>query len=269
MSSTFICEHCFTQSVVPRSGRARKFCNNDCYYQHTHGNTPKFTNCKQCNKQISIKNKFCSKSCSAAYNNIRRNPRTEESKKKTSVTVLNNIKNGIVRKSCPPVHPLIRHTYTRLYGRYKCHACQIDFWQTKRDQKCCSKECRDMICSQNKCRKTHISYFSKHENKLIDLQSTWELSVAIWLDANGVIWSRPSKRITWHCNTLHKDRSYLPDFYIISHNYYIDVKNPIKIQQDADKLSQLIKIIPLFVGNIEQSINFVAQLIGLEPTCIH
>jgi len=48
---------------------------------------------------------------------------------------------------------------------------------------------------------------------------------------------------------------------------FLDVKNPIKMAEDADKISQLIKIIPLFVGNIEQVIGFVERQTGLEPAC--
>ena len=43
----------------------------------------------------------------------------------------------------------------------------------------------------------------------------------------------------------------------------------IKILQDKTKLEQLQRIIPLMVGNIEETKQFVVRLAGLEPTCIH
>jgi hypothetical protein len=221
--------------------------------------------CKQCQKEIQ-RNIFCSSSCAAIYNNTRRSPRTKESREKTSIAIKEGIKNGFIQKPIPPTRPKIKHTYTRLYGRYKCHSCHTDFWKIKWNQKCCSKECRDTICSQNKCRKTHIKYWSKQDQKLVDLQSSWELTVAEWLDANDIIWSRPNKRLKWTCKDSGKIKTYLPDFYILKISYYIDVKNPIKIIKDADKLSQISNIIPLYVGNIEECKNFVAQLVGLEPT---
>lgn len=44
--------------------------------------------CLQCGKELTgSQNKFCSNSCAATYNNLRRNPRTEESKKRTSDSI--------------------------------------------------------------------------------------------------------------------------------------------------------------------------------------
>jgi hypothetical protein len=193
-------------------------------------------------------------------------PRTVDSKSKVSNTLRRLVADGILNPGqyLPEVLP-----FTRLYGAYQCHACSSTFWQLTRDQKCCSIECRDNIRSQNKCRKTHIEYFSKFDNINVDLQSTWELTVAKWLDANSIAWSRPTKRVKWFCQTAQKTRTYLPDFYIVDHSYFIDVKNPIKVEQDKIKLATLKSIIPLFVGNIEETIEFVARLAGLEPTCIH
>ena len=44
--------------------------------------------CLQCGEELTgSQNKFCSSSCAATYNNLRRNPRTEESKKRTSDSI--------------------------------------------------------------------------------------------------------------------------------------------------------------------------------------
>lgn len=46
--------------------------------------------CKQCNNSIEYdkrNNQFCSKSCSATFNNARRAPRSEESRKRTSISM--------------------------------------------------------------------------------------------------------------------------------------------------------------------------------------
>ena len=164
-----------------------------------------------------------------------------------------------------PVNRISEFPFTRLYGTYQCHNCNNIFWRLQCDQKCCSIECRDTIRSQNKCKKTHIKYFSNFDAKQVDLQSTWELKIAQWLDDNSIRWSRPTKRITWFSQSLQKNKTYLPDFYIVDYDYFIDVKNPIKIEQDKIKLNELKSIIPLFVGNIEETTNFVERLAGLEP----
>lgn len=224
--------------------------------------------CKHCNKPLSGYQKlFCSRSCSAKINNLSRAPRTIESKLKTSTTIKKLIMEGSFTPSInfKPVNRISEFPFTRLYGTYQCHYCNNIFWRLQCDQKCCSIECRDTIRSQNKCRKTHIKYFSNFDAKQVDLQSTWELKIAQWLDDNNIRWSRPSKRITWFSQSLQKNKTYLPDFYIVDYDYFIDVKNPIKIEQDKIKLNELKSIIPLFVGNIEDTINFVERLAGLEP----
>ena len=91
------------------------------------------------------------------------------------------------------------------------------------------------------------------------------MKIAQWLDDNSIRWSRPTKRITWFSQSLQKNKTYLPDFYIVDYDYFIDVKNPIKIEQDKIKLNELKSIISLFVGNIEETTNFVERLAGLEP----
>ena len=101
------------------------------------------------------------------------------------------------------------------------------------------------------------------------MQSTWEVKIAEWLDLNNITWTRPNKRISWYDSTLNKSRTYLPDFYLDKFLFYIDVKNPVKILEDADKIRQLQLILPLYVGTIGEVKIFVERLIGIEPTCIH
>jgi hypothetical protein len=59
-------------------------------------------------------------------------------------------------------------------------------------------------------------YFNKYDQVNITLQSTWELIIAEWLDANNVAWQRPVNRIKWIDTTLNKTRTYLPDFWLVS-----------------------------------------------------
>ena len=223
--------------------------------------------CKQCNATISLKKTFCCQSCAATYNNLRRAPRTIESRQKTSKTLKKLINDGIIPK--PAHHKKYKYPYTKLYGTHTCHHCNKSFWQTSYRQKCCSIPCRDNIRSQNKCKKSQITYYNKHENKTVILQSTWEVQIAEWLDIKNIPWSRPTARIKWHDTTLQKDRTYLPDFYLLNYNSYLDVKNPVKMEQDKDKISQLISVMPLYVGDITQIKKYVEGLAGLEPACIH
>ena len=224
-------------------------------------------NCKNCSIQIT-NNIFCSKSCAATYNNSRRLPRSEESKQKTSSTIIRLMAAGSIPK--PPKSKIkYAYPYTKLYGTTNCHHCDQLFWKTTYNKVCCSISCRDNIRSVNKCAKVRIEYFNPFDDEIVCLQSSWELSIAEWLTTNHIAWSRPKSRIKWFDSTLEKDRTYLPDFYIKTIEYYIDVKNPIKMLEDQDKIKQLVSVIPLYVGNIEQVKKHVAHLVGLEPTCIH
>ena len=219
--------------------------------------------CPKCNTEHSKHGTFCSRTCA----NSRKF--SAESRLKTSSTLKEKYIRGELISKIKPQPRISDYPYTRLYGLYNCHHCNNIFWKLQDQQKCCSIECRDSIRSQNKCRKTHIPYFSKYDNKIVDLQSTWELKIAEWLDSNSVVWSRPSKRIKWQCPITNRFKTYLPDFYLVEYSQYLDVKNPIKILQDSVKLEQIKQVIPLMVGDINQTKQFVARLAGLEPTCIH
>lgn len=226
--------------------------------------------CNHCNKKFQNKpfNKlYCSRSCSTTTGNLLRPPRSVESKLKTSKTISKLISEGkYIGTHGPKIYVAL---HTKLFGLYNCHHCDIQFWRLIPKQKCCSISCRDSIRSQNKCRKTQILYFNKADNKNIILQSTWELKIAEWLDTNNIIWERPSKRFKWYDPLLCKSRTYLPDFYLPDFNYYLDVKNPIKIKEDKIKLSILCSQFSLFVGNIPETIKFVERLTGLDPACVH
>ena len=53
------------------------------------------------------------------------------------------------------------------------------------------------------------------------------------------------------------------------YDFYLDVKNPIKMEEDKDKLKILIAAMPLYVGDILYIKESVVRLAGLEPACIH
>lgn len=123
----------------------------------------------------------------------------------------------------------------------------------------CSTKCRDAIRSKNGTLKRRIEY-----NGNI-FQSSWEVEIAKFLDDNNVRWSQPKKRLQWFDTTLNKKRTYLPDFLLDNHAVFLDVKNPFKQKQDADKLNQLCNKFTLVVGDIDTIKNYVATMEGLEP----
>jgi hypothetical protein len=226
--------------------------------------------CKNCLIEFVPKDRrgiFCSKNCSAKYTNARK----DWSKIKTGPP------SKTIKKSRKPL--IIKYTKIngiKTYGEYICHSCNNSFLRLKYQVKCCSIECRDNIRSKNKCLKRRLPYFNKNDNLTIELQSNWEIIIAEWLDLNNIRWSQPSNRFSWYDVILNKNRTYLPDFYLIDYNCYLDVKNPIKQKQDESKISQLIKMLPLYVGDIEYIKNMVKNMVknlalqtGVEPACFH
>lgn len=213
--------------------------------------------CQHCTA-LTINPKFCTKSCAAKFNNKLRTPRTVDSKKKTSDSMQRLRKAGF--KNTVPETPS-HAPRTRIYFQV-CKVCKSSFISKKIKRLTCSKVCYDSIRSQNGTLKQRITY-----NNMV-FQSAWEIDIAKFLDLINITWEQPHKRILWYDTTLQKERTYLPDFYLVAYNIYIDVKNPFKQAQDCDKLQQLKSIIPLFVGNIPEVKNYVARLAGLEPACV-
>jgi len=254
--------------IFNRTDKRIKFCSSNCAnifrskeYIDKYNQNPKL--CKHCNLTIPYEkhyNNFCNQSCAASFRNIKRGSWPRDVKEKFSQKMKFLYKEG---KICLPKGTRKgiqnKNITSRSKPFYECHHCHITFKREFYDQKCCSIECRDSIRSKNKCAKIRISYFNKNDNTETSLQSSWELFIAKWLDEKNIIWLRPSKRLHWFDTTNNKWRTYLPDFYLPSFNKFLDVKNPMKMREDADKIKQLIQLFPLIVGNREEIKNTVLK----------
>jgi uncharacterized C2H2 Zn-finger protein len=83
-------------------------------------------------------------------------------------------------------------------------------------------------------------FWSKRENyKGVLLDSSYELIVARSLDENDVKWRRPSKGLKWFDGK--QNRHYLPDFYLIEYDVYLDPKNDFLIKKDRIKIDLTIQ----------------------------
>jgi hypothetical protein len=135
--------------------------------------------------------------------------------------------------------------------KYKlCTHCQNGFWATSRYCVTCSPECRYQRSAFNNVKKQHIKFYNRFEKQTVTLHSNWEVIVAEWLDTNNIEWARPKQSLAW--NDGIKNRRYTPDFFIVKNSLFVDVKNPLKVKQDALKLSILKKKYNLLVGNIDE-----------------
>lgn len=210
--------------------------------------------CKNCQSDLKSKNqkKFCSKSCAAKYNNKKRKPRSIESRTKTSKTIRRLIKNNVITVPSKPILYWGEHTKI---SRKNCTNCQKAFWATGY-KRCCSPECKHARCAFNNVKKTHIKYWNEFDEEYIDLHSTWEVIIADWLTESNIKWSRPHKTLTW-IDKNGKTYRYLPDFLIHEIKLYVDVKNPLKMKQDAEKIAILISEYNLIVGSIDETKSFI------------
>lgn len=209
--------------------------------------------CNQCSNELPYNkrhNSFCSKSCSASYNNSKR-VISSSHKLKTSLSLKNTIRS------------LKRKNYCEI-KLTNCKYCQNNFYQYYQSNKVyCSKECRvtNTILSRKYIngKRKNISYFSKYDDSFINLESSWELTIAEYLDSKNIRWSRP-KPITWF-DSENKSHLYFPDFYLVDYNVYLDPKNPYCMMQDTEKMKKVKYIITLYFGNVEYLLSIINNLI--------
>jgi len=212
--------------------------------------------CKNCSASFShINNIFCSQSCSTLYNNNLRPAKLETEKTKVSETLLDKFKNDLefkeVHRKAAEKRKKLPHT--KLYGYINCNCCTKGFWKRSTDNVCCSPECARKNSTYRK-----IIHEYKHKNgDIIFLESSWEVSIAKFLDENNIDWIRP-KHIKY-IDGKGKNRKYFPDFYIPSLNYYLDPKNEYQIKIGKEKLDIVGKEINLIYGTVESIVEFIQK----------
>ena len=209
------------------------------------------TICKNCNITLeyhSRKNKFCSKSCSASFNNIKRGVKSESTKLKIS----NSMKVQRLKSN----GNIIPNRYSKIF-LIECKICKKQRYVNytkKHRQTCGSADCKTVASVgqrtyQNGSRKP-VWFFNPYENKNVLLESSWEVEIANYLIQLGIEWNRPSF-IKW-VDSNNVTRRYFPDFYLPLYNMYLDPKNPYCIVRDKEKLEKVSQIIPLIYGSIEK-----------------
>lgn len=212
------------------------------------------TLCKECTCALDYehrKNKFCSNSCAALFNNKNRKPRSIESREKTSNALKGKLKpRRIIDNS--------KHVLFCRISWNQCPVCNTMFYSKGWGipLKCCGKtECVVHLKVGNRPykngRRKIFYYFNKHQCKEVMLESTWEYELAKWLDTNNIKWIRPTY-IKWFDSVKNKERLYYPDFYLPDIDLFLDPKNPTAMKIDAYKMSQVEKIIPIVYGNLDK-----------------
>ncbi len=213
------------------------------------------SNCKYCNSILqNSHNKFCNRSCAAKFNN---HTRTKESREKQRKTLFNTLgtpykplRTKPIDKKYWTVARIASGPYSLVYFN-ACSHCKNLFCAKKKYHVVCSAECRYERSTLNYVKKQQLKYFNKTENKNVYLHSNWEVIIAKELDHLNVDWLRPNKCFTWY-DLAGTKRKYLPDFYLVKYDIYLDVKNPFKHKKEIDKITILITNNKnLFIGDIE------------------
>ena len=67
-------------------------------------------------------------------------------------------------------------------------------------------------------------YASKYAGE-VSLMGTWELKFAMYLDDHNIEWKRPKDKFYYEYGKLKSGFGYyIPDFYIVNGEYYIEIK---------------------------------------------
>ena len=188
-------------------------------------------NCLNCGKEV--KCKFCNSSCAAKYNNAKRPPRSDSSRKKTSDSMKGKIHSEKTKLKISAaltgrkITWCVKHTPEGIERIRNANKNRIVTQETKAKLSAIAK---------NRGFGGHTSklkvYFKKNCGDIVYLQSSYELRLATILEELSVCWSRPSPFI-W-IDAAGKDHKYYPDFKI--GELYLDTKNNYLAIKDLPKI---------------------------------
>lgn len=212
--------------------------------------------CACCGKSLTIKQpKFCSSSCSARVNNLNRGKLSSSHTAKISSTLKARLASGEITRI-----PFKKYAGPHSKVFFNTCFCGETFCSKTNKAKLCPG-CRNTARIKNGIRCNMIEY------KGIILDSSWELTIAKFLDENNIDWNRPKQPILYYINN--KPKKYFPDFYLPTYNLYLDPKNPYRMQIDNEKIIQVSKTINLIVGNVNHIISQFKLILvspsGIEP----
>ena len=199
--------------------------------------------CQGCNKQLAYEKRdkiYCSTKCNAIYNEnhgMKNRTHSQDTKDKISK---GHKKKEVVNRIC-----------------LLCSSAFDVFRSSSR--RCCSKSCSHKLTNiklkgnsggyrQGSGRGIKCFYTSPIAGT-VHLDSSWELEYAKWLDSKGILWERNTNKFPF----IYKNgpRFYIPDFYIIGSNSYVEIKG-YKTEIDNFKWKQFpYKLIVLFENDLK------------------
>lgn len=216
--------------------------------------------CSNCNEPIEYKkknNKFCNRSCSATYNNLRRPSKSIETRSKISIANKNRIITPDLLKVYQQTadHMKVKRKIIYYSKPKRCNICNEIILYDRRTRLTCSRQCNIIASTQRTYQNGSKKYFYY---KGIALESSWELNVAKLLDSLNIKWSRPHPM--HYIDQKNKSRIYYPDFHLTDYDIFLDPKNEYCMRKDAYKMQQIEKQIYIVYGNINKIKEFITSL---------
>lgn len=282
-----ICLHCSS----PFNGTSeRKFCSRSCSTSHTNRGKSRteaekskasktlrktleskeiyprtsvyFKTCVNCLKSYWTKrseSKVCSKKCQSLICSALKMGTTRKStvyRGKPTKAYLKDI--GLIE------NPKNSRVQRRENIQKTCLICSAIFETNDgpKGRKTCSKDCHYQLLSGKIGHTTHPEHVCKDGKKIV-LGSSWEKSIAIFLDEKEIRWIRPKS--LEYLDESGKKRKYFPDFYLPDYDIYLDPKNPMKIKADQYKLDYFKDKIVLHYGTIQSIKERLVGTLGIEP----
>lgn len=206
--------------------------------------------CLECSSTLPFekrKNQFCNSSCAGAFNS-RGRIRTDESKAKVAETIKAKIAQGELTPPTRVSRPKTRVSYIT------CVSCNKQAW-VKHGLKCCTIECARSYTIRNGIKS------KQHIHNGVALDSSWESTLAHWLDNHNIEWIRP-KHLLYVLDD--KPKKYFPDFYLPKYNLYLDPKNPYRLKIDLRKMQVIEKQVTILYGDLSYIISHLETLSGLK-----
>ena len=207
-----------------------KFCSVECSdlsHRHRH-----HLHCEECGKEIDVldnnyeksksKRFFCSKSCAAKYNNRLRKKPSEETRKKTSKSLLEHYRSKFGETYAPKNKSVSHATTPR--KEYICHVCGRKYHSNENGatRMFCSREC--------------LNEYRTNRKKYLSEDSIKRLSIAGKHSVKAQGENRRSKNEKYFCELCEKH------FKSVKHN------EPIFNGWDADVIIEDIKVAVLWNG---------------------
>ena len=226
---------------------------NDYLLQQKQLEESKILYCENCGKVIDGSygsGRFCNRHCATIYGNTHRPKRSDESKKKTSISVKNSIKCQIAAERSRKI--------------YHCKYCNKEFFISDiRDisgRLYCSKECKHKYLSEHTGGYREGSGRGKQGwYKGIHCDSSWELAFLVYyMDHNLYIERCKEKRqYVWN----NKQHTYYPDF--ITDDGIIEIKG-YSTDQWKSKEEQNPDVKVLYKNEIKPYLDYVINTYGTD-----